>query len=235
MPKDDSMKNMNEFYDSGEYYSGLKFFLMRDRFVRYKNKKVDEICHISKDERVLDLGCAGGIFCFALANNCREIVGVDFSSKVIEEANKLLKGKPCKNVSFVCADARNTGLKEGYFDVILCVDLLEHLYRDDSEKVFDECKRLLKNGGKLIIWTPYKGHFLEILKTNNIILKKDVSHVDYKPMGYILKTLEKRNFKILKHYYCESHIPIINLAERLLMPALPIMRRRIAVLAEKWQ
>jgi hypothetical protein len=92
---------------------------------------------------------------------------------------------------------------------------------------------LLKKGGKLVIWTPYQGHILEILRKYNIILKRDVTHVNFKPMEFILDELNKRHFTIKKSYYVESHIPLFRNLEKLLLRFLPIMRRRIAILAEK--
>ena len=112
---------------------------------------------------------------------------------------------------------------------------MEHLYPEISEKVLDECRKLLKKEGKLVIWTPNRGHILEILKNNNIILKRDVSHVDYKSMDNLLTSLHKRDFSVRKSYYAESHIPVFRILERLLIPVLPLLRRRIAILAEKRQ
>jgi len=58
-------------------------------------------------------------------------------------------------------------------------------------------------------------------------------HVDYKSMDRLLNSLYKRNFLIKKSEYGESHIPILNIIEKLCLRFLPIMRRRIEILAEK--
>lgn len=135
--------------------------------------------------------------------------------------------------NFVCSDVQDIQLQSGSYDVIICADFFEHQYPKIFERVLDECRRILKKGGKLVIWTPYKGHIIEILKNNNIVFKGDTSHVDYTSMSHLLKALSKRYFLIKKSYYTESHIPIICSLERLLLRFLPIMRRRIAILAEK--
>jgi len=224
-----------EYYDKSKYFDkrAKVFADLENPFQKYRISKVLQLYTPSKEERVLDLGCGWGTFCFIVAPLCRQVTGLDFSQKSIDLCNRLLGEKNFSNIKFICADAQDTGLESESYNVIICADLFEHLYHKISEKVLDECRRLLKKKGKLIIWTPHRGHILEILKNNNIILKKDVSHVNYKSMNYLIKNLTMRNFLIKKSYYVESHIPFFRSIERLFMRFLPIMRRRIAILAEK--
>jgi 2-polyprenyl-3-methyl-5-hydroxy-6-metoxy-1,4-benzoquinol methylase len=202
-------------------------------FQKYRIQKVSQIYTPHRDERVLDLGCGWGTFCFYFAPLCKNVTGLDFSKKSIELCREFSKKYNHSNIDFVCADAQNTGLKSESYDVIISADLFEHLYPETFEKVLDECRRLLKKGGKLVIWTPNRGHIFEILKNNNILIKKKICHVDYKSMERILKALKRRHFLIKKSYYDESHVPVLNVLEKLLLPALPPMRRRISILAEK--
>lgn len=234
----EQQEKMKEYYDGAHYFDeGIETpaDLLRGTFQKYRLSKVLQVYSPMSEERVLDLGCGLGTFCFALAPLCKRITGVDYSKKAIDLCNKLLETSECSNIKFVCADAQNTRLKSESYDVIICADLLEHLYPEVSEKVLDECRRLLKKRGKLVIWTPHRGHILEIIKNNNIILKRDVSHVDYKSMDNLLASLRKRDFSVHKSYYAESHIPVFRILERLLIPVLPLFRRRIAILAEKRQ
>jgi len=235
MSKFERQEKMRKFYDEGDYFKEVETYkdLLKSAFQKYRITKVKEIYSPNKEERILDMGCALGTFCFVFASECKEIIGIDYSRKAISIANRLLKNSPFDNIKFICADAQSVGLKAESFDVIVCADLFEHLYPEAFERTLDECRRLLKKGGKLIIWTPHRGHILEILKNHNIILKKDISHVDYKSMSYLLNSLQQRKFLIRKAYYTESHIPIFRVLERLFLPVLPIMRRRIAILAEK--
>jgi hypothetical protein len=45
--------------------------------------------------------------------------------------------------------------------------------------------------------------------------------------------LTDAGFEIEKAYYAESHLPVLNVAERALQGFLPFMRRRVAVLGRK--
>lgn len=229
-------EQMKEYYNTADFYrEGVETHsdLLRGRFFKTRISKVLEIYPFTSGERVLDLGCAQGTFCFVLAPLCKHVTGVDYSEKAIEICNRLLEKSSFKNISFVQADCQDTGLEGQSFDVIMAADLLEHLYPKVSEKTLDECWRLLKKEGKLVIWTPHRGHIFEILKNRNIILKRDESHVDYKSMEWLKTNLIDRGFSIRKAYYAESHVPVFRILERMMLPFVPFMRRRIGVLAEK--
>jgi SAM-dependent methyltransferase len=133
----------------------------------------------------------------------------------------------------VCADAGDTGLRGASFDLVIAADLFEHLYPDDSERVAREAYRLLVPGGRFTTWTPHRGHILEVLKNRDIILRRDPTHVDYKSMDAMKRLLSDAGFAIERAYYAESHLPLVRVAERLLQGAVPLLRRRIAVLGRK--
>lgn len=231
----EKQEGMKHYYDGTSYYEdNLKRFIdLENPFQRFRISRVLQLYTPLKNESVLDLGCGWGTFCFALAPLCREMTGLDYSRKSIELCQHLLKNTRQQNVAFVCADAQNSGLNSKFYDLITAIDFFEHLYPEVSERVFDECWRLLKEKGRLLIWAPHRGHFLEILKNHNIILKKDKSHVHYKSMNYFLDALERRNFLIKKAYYSESRWPILSKVERSLLKVVPLFRRHILILAEK--
>ena len=92
---------------------------------------------------------------------------------------------------------------------------------------------MLAPGGRFAVWTPHRGHILEVLKNRDILLKHDPSHVDYKSMDRTKQYLKDAGFQIDQAYYAPSHLPGFRLLERVLQPVLPLFRRRIAVLARR--
>ncbi|MEZ4414681.1 MAG: class I SAM-dependent methyltransferase [Gemmatimonadota bacterium] len=224
-----------EYYDRSDYFEGGTGHLtdLESPFQQYRIRKVLEIHRPAPADRVVDLGCGWGTFCFALAPAVTEVVGVDFSEKSIELCERRLADSRFENVRFVCADAGETGLPGSVYDVVLAADLFEHLYPEDSARVFAEAYRLLAPGGRFVIWTPHRGHILEVLKNNDILLKRDISHVDYKSMERLLEYARGAGFDIERAYYAESHVPGLSGIERALQGVVPLLRRRIAVLARK--
>lgn len=243
-----------EYYDSTDYFEGGSAAHIADLdspFQRYRVRKVLEIHPPLATDRVVDLGCGWGTFGFALADRVGEVVGVDFSRKSIEICERGLaewqaarqpddaergpsdRDATAPNLRFVCADAGDTGLRGASFDLVIAADLFEHLYPDDSVRVAREAYRLLVPGGRFATWTPHRGHVLEVLKNRDVILRRDPTHVDYKSMDAMKRLLSDAGFAIERAYYAESHLPLVRVAERLLQGAVPLLRRRIAVLGRK--
>ena len=224
-----------EFYDRSDYFEGGTEHLqdLDSPFQKYRIKKVLQIYEPGPEERVLDMGCGWGTFCWALGPRVSEIVGVDFSQKSIELCEARLARTPIDGVSFLRADARNTGLEAESFDLVIGADLVEHLYPEDSEAMVAEAFRVLKKGGRFSLWTPHRGHFLEMLKARNILLRRDVSHVDYKSMERLKTMVTDEGFLVERANYVESHLIGLRSIERAVQGWVPILRRRIAVLARK--
>ncbi len=224
-----------EFYDRSDYFEGGTEHLqdLDSPFQRYRIEKVLQLYDPDPEERVLDLGCGWGTFSWALGHRVVEMVGVDFSQKSIDLCEKRLAGSAIEGVSFLCADARDTGLEGESFDLVIGADLVEHLYPEDSQDVVAEAFRVLKKGGRLSLWTPHRGHFLEMLKARNVLLRRDVSHVDYKSMDRLKTLVGSAGFVVERAYYAESHVGGLRSIERAFQGWIPILRRRIALLARK--
>jgi ubiquinone/menaquinone biosynthesis C-methylase UbiE len=224
-----------EFYDQSDYFDGGAEHLqdLESPFQRYRVEKVVQIYDPEPEERVLDLGCGWGTFCWALGPRVAEMVGVDFSQKSIDLCRARSTHHTIDGVSFLCADARETGLEGESFDLVIAADLVEHVYPEDSSAVVAEAFRVLKSGGRLSLWTPNRGHVLEMLKARNIIIRRDVSHVDYKSMERLKALVRDEGFVLERAYYAESHVVGLRSVERALQSWVPILRRRIALLARK--
>jgi len=223
-----------EYYNTSAYFDDPDYLSLHQRpFHQYRVAKVLEIYRPESKSRVVDLGCGWGTCSFALAEVAGEVVGVDFSEKSIALCERRLEQQPMPNLRFVCADAGDTGLAAGAWDLVVAADLLEHLYPDDSIQVVAESFRLLRSGGRFSVWTPHRGHFLEILKNNEILLKRPVSHVDYKSMKRMTGIMRDAGFEIERSYYAESHLPGLRQIERSLQGFVPFLRRRVVVLGRK--
>ena len=222
-----------DYYDRTEYFAADHLTDRQSPFQRYRVAKVLSIYDPAPQERVLDLGCGWGTFEWELGPRVKEVVGVDFSAKSVSlcESHRVASG--LDSVRFVHADAGATGLAAESFDLVIAADLFEHLYPDDSERVAREAHRVLKPGGRFSIWTPHRGHILEILKNRGILLKPDPTHVDYKSMERLRGLLAKPGFTVEKAYYAESHLPGLSTVERALLRIFPPLRRRIALLGRK--
>lgn len=219
-------------YDEDYYRPLLEGYLKKDRFTLYRQQMVFGVYSPEKGERVLDLGCGVGTFTFELASREVDVVGLDYADESIKICRELAEKLKLK-ADFQLADVADTGLESNSFDVIIAADLTEHLYPEVFKMFVKESKRLLRTGGKLIVWTPNPGHVFEFLKMRNIILKRDEGHVGYKTIEELTRDLTGEGFKIKRAYHRHSHLPVWNWFERMTQWFLPFMRRRNAVLAVK--
>ena len=222
------------YYDETAYFDAAAH--LRDfgsRFQRYRVRKVLEVHAPRPTDRVLDMGCGWGTISYALAPKVREVVGLDFSERAIAGCKARTDLHGLDNVVFEVGDARDSGLDAASFDVVVAADLFEHLYPEDSVAVAAEAFRVLRPGGRIAVWTPCRSHVLEVLKNRDIILKRDVSHVDYKSMPRMKEILAGAGFEIERAYFAESHLPGLRVLERLAQRWMPLLRRRIAVVGLK--
>lgn len=92
---------------------------------------------------VLDIGCAGGRLSGLLPVGC-EYLGVDYPAT----AQVLYETKPG-----VYADARALPFAHASVDAVILKDVLEHV--PSPERALAETARVLKDGGRLILWIPF--------------------------------------------------------------------------------
>ena len=105
--------------------------------------------HKSQTGRILDVGCGNGNLFSFLSNEQYELFGIDFSENMIAEAKKSFSEK----ASFFVADAEELPFADNTIDIITCNASFHHYVHPNT--VLAEMKRILKDGGKLLIGDPY--------------------------------------------------------------------------------
>ena len=104
-----------------------------------------------RNPKILDIGCSGG----ALLNELKHrgfinLYGIDISKQAIITAKK----QGLKDVK-VC-NASSLNLPDNYFDILIASDIIEHI--EHPKIALKEWHRVLKKGGRLIIFAPaFKG------------------------------------------------------------------------------
>lgn len=102
---------------------------------------------IPVDAVVLDVGCDDGALFVAAGGSIKEGVGVDPT---------LLRSSEAGRVRFI-ADSFPTeelAASDGAFDAVTFLAVLEHVPVEELPSWRDECSRLLKNGGVVVVTVP---------------------------------------------------------------------------------
>jgi arsenite methyltransferase len=111
-----------------------------------------QFAKIKKGDTVIDLGSGAGNDCFvarAEAGEAGKVIGVDFSEAMIERANKNLDKLGYNNVQFRLGDIEKLPVTSCVADVVISNCVLNLV--PEKKNVFNEIKRVLKNGGHFSI------------------------------------------------------------------------------------
>jgi len=104
-----------------------------------------------KDKRILDVGASFGWFEF-LVRDAREIIGIDPSSKDLEVARQECQNP---NAAFMEGSALDLSrFKEAPFDMVVMLDVIEHIPQGTEEVAIKEVRSVLKKGGCFLLTTP---------------------------------------------------------------------------------
>ncbi len=101
--------------------------------------------HKGRNLRILDLGSATG-------GNTLHLIQLGHRVTSVENSGVGLSIQQSKGIPAVNADARSLPFVDESFDVVICLDLLEHVQED--HKVVEEISRVLVPGGHFLISVP---------------------------------------------------------------------------------
>ena len=92
---------------------------------------------------VLDLCCGNGIITREVARQCRSIVGVDYSSRLIEIAKK---HNASRNISYVCADVMDLPVMlQGRFDKAYMYEAIQYFSEQQFAHILAACRLFAKD------------------------------------------------------------------------------------------
>jgi 2-polyprenyl-6-hydroxyphenyl methylase / 3-demethylubiquinone-9 3-methyltransferase len=98
------------------------------------------------NQRVLDVGCGGGILAEAMAHKGADVLGIDLATKSLRVAQLHALEANTANVRYqeISAEALAQEQAES-FDVVTCMEMMEHV--PDPSSIVRACAQLVKPGG----------------------------------------------------------------------------------------
>jgi len=162
---------------------------------------LDFLCHARKERRgkLLELGCGPGKFLSLAQDKGFDVSGVEATQELAESARQKTGG------DIIVGDILHADLKGDKFDVIVLLDLIEHL--QDPVAALVNYKDHIKDDGAVLVFTPNHSSFIvriaQFLYTISLgVIKKpceeifDCLHVIFFDRRTLRQTLEKAGYEI---------------------------------------
>lgn len=179
------LHNQIKFYDerwnSGKKLNSLKL-LRAVKILEY----LAVVKKRQKQLRILDLGCGDGKLT-SFIGEFGFTDGLELSELAVKNAQKAFP-----HVNFFQGDALTYDLEDNYYDVVISQEVIEHI--DNQSTYMEVCRKVLKEGGFLILSTPNKFVF-DHLKGGNWSNQPIENLLTPKQ----LKKLTKEHFEIIKY------------------------------------
>lgn len=162
-----------------------KFFrLMKSKYKQKLYERYSFCNGYIKGKKVLDIPCGVG-WGTSLLKRADFITGIDLSKEAIDYAKKHYEKK---NRKFYVGNMQSISLDDNSTDVIICLEGFEHIPKDIGARFMEESKRVLRQGGLLIMTCPILNEYGK--QTGNPY------HLSEYPEYELIEELNK-NFRIL--------------------------------------
>lgn len=108
--------------------------------------------HIQGGDRVLQVDCGPGVLAARLMEQGAQVVGTDLSAEAVRRAQA--RGVAASQVNL---DRQPLPFAAASFDAVVSDSQIEH--RVDYARYLDECARVLRPGGRLVLCVPNAVHW----------------------------------------------------------------------------
>lgn len=140
-----------EIYESRYSAACLKPHHRGDYFGNLFYLRQDMIKQLGHGKRILDIGCGSGAYLIPLLEEDFDIVGLDFSQKLLNELKQEWdqRGRDPVRLCLICADARDIPATDGSFDMVFSISTLYTV--SEVERTLKDVWRVLKKDGLAIL------------------------------------------------------------------------------------
>jgi 2-polyprenyl-3-methyl-5-hydroxy-6-metoxy-1,4-benzoquinol methylase len=112
-----------------------------------------------KSQTILDVGCGNGALAKSLLEKGYDIYGIDASKSGIQLARQTHPERFF--LQDITSGALPPELSGVQFNTLISTEVIEHLY--NPRQYISFCKNILRDGGQLILSTPYHGYWKNLL------------------------------------------------------------------------
>lgn len=138
--------------------------------------------------KILDVGCGDGRRVAWLLKYDFRVYGTDISKEALKIARE-------NGINTFCGDLTEANYPSEFFDIIIFSQVFEHLY--EPMKMLEECFRILKHGGLLIIDVPNIDYILHKIYGKYWVHLDVPRHLFHYSVQTLSNYLQKQGFTII--------------------------------------
>lgn len=167
--------------------------------------------YISPTATLLDVGCGNGMHTVRVARRCARAIGMDASLESLAVARRASRSMP--SASYFAGDVEDgLPLASGRFDIVLCLDLLEHLHKRDL--ALREIRRVLRPAGVLLLAVPNRDtSWKRQLARAGLFAYSDRDHKTEYTLDELTGELARNGFEIVRLHPSVYDTPLIGLID----------------------
>lgn len=161
-----------------------------------------------KNRTVLDIGCGTGRLTIRLAQEAKEVYGIDLDYYSINILNNKIVDQGIKNIKTYCKDILEIDFPSKNFDIVVFSWSLYSLPIDSYSLLFEKIHSWLKDEGKLLILQPEDGEFEEVMRS---VFIENQSHEEYDECLKFVRLLSQNLFDLNKEFLIHQYFIFDNL------------------------
>lgn len=124
-------------------------------------------------DRLLDVGCGTGRFAITLASLVANVVGIDLTAEMLQQAKQLQTDEKLTNIEWRQGDVAKLPFNDSEFTLVSSRAMLHHVI--EPARVITEMKRVCKPGGRIMAMDLTPSHD-KIAAFDAIEILRDPSH-----------------------------------------------------------
>jgi ubiquinone/menaquinone biosynthesis C-methylase UbiE len=169
--------------------------LSKDELLEFIDPKPDEI--------IFDAGCGTGGNVLLLHSKVKYIVGMDYSQGAVDRCQRRINSNGLKNVEVIQGSIKCVPLRDCSVDKVLCMSVLQYLTNAEVRTSFAEFRRILKDGGTLILHVKNISSLylatLWLAKSAKVLLRMSTKVEHYRSYRWYVSELEALGFTVLAY------------------------------------
>lgn len=143
-----------------------------------------------RDKDVMDAACGNGYGSYLLSEYARSVKGLDIDKETVLQAQKQYNRE---NLTYIEGSITDIPVSDNSLDVLVSFETIEHVKEEDQNAFILETKRVLRDDGLLIISTPNKLVYTDIVEGYNPFHVKEFYVEEF-------KQLLMKNYKYVEMY-----------------------------------